>query len=74
MAYKVSRRMVPLLIFGTRRRSVVDFELQQLYASKITPVPIEWKVGWAPESGWMFWRGGGNSFPYQNSNPEPSSL
>jgi hypothetical protein len=53
----VSRGTAPLIHnFGTRWRSLVDFKPQLLHLSKTTPAPTERKVGWAPESVWMFWR------------------
>jgi hypothetical protein len=49
--------MVPFILnLGTRWRSVVSFTDWLIYPLESTPLPIEWKAGWARESVWTLWR------------------
>jgi hypothetical protein len=39
----------------------------------MSPVPIGWEAGWAPEPVWMTWRSE-KSWPYRDSNSDPLVL
>jgi len=53
--HKESRGLPPLILkLGTRHIWVDNITLQLKYLWKITPLPIEWKAGWALEPVWMF--------------------
>jgi len=56
-AYRGSRRIAPLILhLGARWRSVVSFTSRPLCHRERTPLPIEFKAGWATEAVWTFWR------------------
>jgi len=50
--------------------SLVKFTCQALYSRKRTPVPIEEKVQWAPETVWTFWKTDENVLPLLGFKPE----
>jgi hypothetical protein len=59
------------LDLGTSWRWVVSFTLQPFYSWGESPVPIGKGAWWAPEPVWTTW-GRTNSWPYQDSNSDPS--
>lgn len=62
------RDISPLILyFHIRRRCVGICMPRQLYRRQDSSVPTEQKGGLVPEPASKFWRGGGGSFPFQES-------